>query len=227
MPIPFIPENRIDERTRRSRIDIGFSGRDAWRTAPAIYTQHSLTIEGHPVMEDWEESYMLALAEIAAHQGGTVLEVGFGMGIAAQFIQEYPIDRHIIIEANAHVYSLLESFAATALRPVTAIQGFWEQAVKEIPDGSLMGILFDTYPLCEEELHRNHFFFFKEAYRLLAPGGICTYYSDESTEFSEPHRQALVDAGFTDIQKIICPVSPPPDCLYWKKNSLLAPIIRK
>lgn len=216
-----------NESTYRSRVDIGFKGKESWKNAPAEFSSHSLNIEGHPVMEDWEESYMLTLAELAAHQGGTVLEVGFGMGISARFIQDYPIDTHIIIEANAAVYKTLESFAATAIRPTRSLFGFWEDLTRTIPDGSITGILFDTYPLREEELHRNHYFFFKEAYRLLAPEGILTYYSDESACFSRSHVRALKDAGFSDIESIVCPVTPPVDCQYWQHDTLLAPVIRK
>ena len=215
------------ESTYRSRVKMGFKGKNSWRDAIALYDEHTLTINGHPVMEDWEESYMLALAEIAAHQGGSILEIGFGMGISARYIQEHPIDQHVIIEANKEVYAQLEIFALTAKRQTIPLFGFWEDIVSQIPSGSIAGILFDTYPLREEEVHRNHFFFFKEAYRLLVPGGILTYYSDEARDFSKRHMQALNSAGFSDIDKIICPVLPPRGCKYWKKNTLLAPVVRK
>jgi guanidinoacetate N-methyltransferase len=171
--------------TYQSRVTIGFKKRDTWRAAPAHFTKHSLLIHDHPVMEDWEEGYMAALAEVATRNCGTVLEIGFGMGISAECIQEHPIEQHIVIEANEGVASRLFDFAEYARSPVTPMVGFWEDETKKIPSGSIDGILFDTYPLSEEELHKNHFFFFKEAFRLLRPGGMLTYYSDEAKDFGE------------------------------------------
>lgn len=217
----------LRDMTYQTRVAIGFSDRNAWRDAPAQFDGHTLTIQGHPVMEDWEDGYMRELACITASGGGTVLEVGYGMGISARYIQQYPITRHIIIEANTEVFDELESFAAQAKHAVTPFLGFWEDVVPALASGSLTGILFDTYPLREDEIHTNHFPFFKEAHRLLAPGGTLTYYSDEIDSYSPTHRQALMDAGFTDISQVVCPVSPPTDCAYWKYPTILAPIVRK
>jgi guanidinoacetate N-methyltransferase len=214
-------------KTRDTRIAIGFPPRESWRSAPAHYGPHTLTIHEHPVMEDWEETYMQELASIAASRGGTVLEVGFGMGISARYLQTEPIDTHIIIEANEGVYEVLTKFAERSEKITVPLFGFWEEVVSSIPSGSISGILFDTYPLSEDEIHQNHFSFFEEAFRMLAPQGVLTYYSDEVEDFSEKHRQALMAAGFTNIDKKVCAVDTPPDCAYWKSKTIMAPIIRK
>ena len=213
--------------TRESRIRIGFPTPDVWRDAPAHYDEHTLTIEGHPVMEDWETGYMRDLAEIATRSGGTILEVGFGMGISATHIQSRYIREHIIIEANRHVYDYATAFAKSAPVRTRALFGMWESITPLLPDGSITGILFDTYPLSETEIHQNHFAFFPEAYRLLMPGGVLTYYSDEVEDFSESHRDALMRAGFRHIDKRISTVSPPEDCLYWRNPTIVAPIITR
>lgn len=222
-----LPTPATMEATRDSRLSIGFSKRAAWRNAQAHFDEHSLTIQGHPVMQDWEEEYMAMLAAIATSQGGIVLEVGFGMGISARHIQRHSVDWHIIIEANRDVHARLETFELTAPRPVQALLGFWEEITPTFPAESVDGILFDTYPLSPNEIHENHFSFFREAYRLLKPGGIFTYYSDEQDSFSPRHKALLVHAGFTSIQKRICKVRPPRNCAYWQRDSLLVPIIRK
>lgn len=177
-------------------------------------------------MEDWEETYMAVLAQIAAGRGGAVLEVGFGMGISARHIHAHPVDRHIVIEANRDVFSRLKDFARKK-RNVTPLLGFWEDVTPLLPSASFDGILFDTYPLSEAEIHENHFSFFREAYRLLKREGILTYYSDETDAFSPRHLAALTDAGFTRITGTPCAVMPPPDCAYWKASTLLAPQVRK
>ncbi len=92
---------------------------------------------------------------------------------------------------------------------------------------SFQGILFDTYPMTIDEVHCQHYRFFKHARRLLSPGGIFTYYSDETQDFSPRHRKALHDAGFSDdcISGEICPVETPLSCMYWRAPTLLSPVI--
>lgn len=220
----------IRDVTHANRTSIGFKpGKKDWVLAPAQFTKHALRILGHPVMEDWETPYMRKLAQIATSNGGVVLEIGYGMGISARFIQKRNIRRHIIIEMNEDVTKRAKSFARNAKRSVTILHGMWEDAVKQIPDNSIDGILFDTYPLRESEVHKNHFTFFKTAYKKLRPGGILTYYSDEINRFHPAHLKKLVDAGFQkrNIDSVITAVRPPVNCEYWKSKSILAPIIRK
>lgn len=221
-------KNDIREHTYLERVKIGYKFvRDAWITAPAHFSEEALKISGHPVMERWEDNYMKALAEIATANGGVILEVGFGMGISAGYIQKHDIDRHIIIEANKDVFAVAEEFAARAKYPVAPMFGFWEDEVAKIKAESISGILFDTYPLSEEEVHKNHFNFFAAAWRMLRPGGVLTYYSDEISDFSSEHRRCLEEAGFKKINGQICEIKPPKDCQYWKSNTMLAPIVTK
>ncbi|MBK9767003.1 MAG: hypothetical protein IPP63_08255 [Chloracidobacterium sp.] len=84
--------------------------REKWKNAPIEITINQLLIDGHPVMETWEDAYMKQLAAIAASSGGVVLEVGFGLGISAAFIQEHSVSEHWIIEANASVFKNLLEF---------------------------------------------------------------------------------------------------------------------
>jgi protein arginine N-methyltransferase 2 len=58
----------------------------------------------HYVMGDWEDPVMKAHAEITCRNGGHILEVGFGMGISANYIQEQDIESHTIIELNDEIY---------------------------------------------------------------------------------------------------------------------------
>lgn len=214
--------------TTGERLKIGFDRlKEKWKHEHAMFTEDTLTISGHPVMERWEDGYMRELARIAASKGGKVLEVGFGLGISASYIQQHDIEEHVIIEANAEVCKKAEEFARKAPHKVTVVQNFWENATPFFPPESFSGILFDTYPLSVDEIHRNHFFFFQEAYRLLKAGGIFTYYSDEIDRFSPDHITLLQKAGFKDISGSPFPVNPPADCRYWKANTILAPRIIK
>lgn len=227
MDTPDRPYDDVHVRTREARRQIGFPAPEKWRDAPAYFDGHTLTIEGHPVMEDWETDYMRALAEVATSRGGVVLEVGFGMGISARFIQEGGVREHLIIESNRYVYDAAAAFARAARIRTRPLFGMWQDLTPLLPSGCVNGILFDTYPLSESELHRNHFPFFPEAYRLLAPGGVLTYYSDEIDDFSPEHLAALRAAGFSQIEKAVCPVSPPETCLYWQHPTILVPNVTR
>lgn len=218
----------VRNTTYETRCEIGFlPDFHMWKEEPATFTNDELVIQGHPVMERWEDPYMAKLASIAASQKGTVLEVGFGMGISAQYIQTHAIESHLIIEANDDVFNELLQFAQESIHPIVPLHGFWQELTSTIPDESISGILFDTYPLTKEEIHQNHFSFFTEAYRMLKKGGVLTYYSDEIDTFSESHLKKLHEAGFRDIQKEVCYVTPPASCKYWKSRTILAPIISK
>ena len=216
------------EYKESDKVDIEFEKKD-WKDAPADFAEHDLKIFGYAVMEDWEAPYMKDLAEIATMKGGRVLELGYGMGISAKYIQEYPIDEHIIIEANTDVANKAREFAAQASHKTTVLEGLWEDVIDQIPDGSLDGILFDTYPLTEEEVYQNHFNFFDYAFKKLKLGGIFTYYSDEPVAFGKVHMRKLQEAGFSKekITSRICEVHPPEDCEYWKTNTIMSPIVEK
>ena len=56
------------------------------------------------VMGDWEEPIMKAHAEITCRNGGDILEIGFGMGISAGYIQQQDIKSHTIIELNDEIH---------------------------------------------------------------------------------------------------------------------------
>lgn len=207
-------------------LDIGFPDhRDKWRQEKAVFKDGKLQIAGHPVMEDWEDNYMQALADVAAGNGGRVLELGYGMGISASYVQRHDVTEHVIIEANAEVFERLHGFARHHPR-VTPMFGFWQELIESLPAESFDGILFDTYPVQEEELAAV-WFFFGHAHRLLKPGGVFTYFSDEIDGFSPRHLEALHNAGFRDVQGEVCKVNTPDDCLYWKAKTILVPIVRK
>jgi guanidinoacetate N-methyltransferase len=208
---------------------IGFHEKEDWKNAPAVFDEHTLKIFDLPVMEDWEIPYMEELAKIATSKGGVILELGYGMGISAKYIQEHTISRHIIIEANHDVAEKARDFAKTAPHPVEVLEGFWEEVIDKISDESVNGILFDTFPLTELEVHKNHFLFFGAAFKKLKPQGVFTYYSDEIDSYHPIHIEKLLAAGFKkeNIGSSIVSVQPPKDCQYWQSNKMLAPIVVK
>ena len=49
------------------------------------------------VMMDWETDVMSASAAYVCGNGGDILEIGFGMGISADYIQSHSISSHTIV----------------------------------------------------------------------------------------------------------------------------------
>jgi guanidinoacetate N-methyltransferase len=208
---------------------IGFHEKSEWKNAPAVFDEHTLRIFGLPVMEDWEVPYMEELAKIVTSKGGVILELGYGMGISATFIQKVAISKHIIVEANHDVAEKAREFGKTVTYPVEVLEGFWEEVIDQVPDGSVDGIIFDTFPLSELEVHKNHFFFFETAYKKLKTGGVFTYYSDEIDSYHPMHLEKLMAAGFKkeNIDGTVIAVKPPANCQYWQSERMLAPIVIK
>ncbi len=222
------------DQTISIRKRLGFPTKAEFLRKHALYTRCSLDIAGHEIMQRWETNYMKMLAAIACKNGGDVLEVGFGMGISAHFIEKYRYSRrrlksHTIIEPHPEVLKYAKKMFSRESREgrIKFVKGYWQAVTKRMKAGKFNGILFDTYPLSEKEIHKNHFLFFKEARRLLRKGGMLTYYSDEAKIFSAEHLKKLKEAGFRKIQWKACKVNPPRGSMYWRKHTILAPIITK
>ncbi len=216
--------------TIQSRLNIGFPKKQDWMELPAIFTKKSLTIAGHPIMERWETNYMKMLAGVVARNGGDILEVGFGLGIASRFIHKYGrVKSHTIIEFHPDVIKKCKEMYCKGIKAkrIKILKGLWEDVTPRFPGESFDGILFDVYPLSVDQIHKYNFFFFKEGYRLLKKGVVLTYYSSEPKNFSSEHVKKLTEAGFRKINYKTCSVNPPKSCVYWDKKTILAPIIIK
>lgn len=149
------------------------------------------------IMEDWQIPVMKAMAEIVAKSHGSVLEVGFGRGIASTYLQDVGVSRHTIIECNDSVVERYKRWKnAYSDRDIELVHGKWQDVLDDLPEFD--GILFHTYPLNQEEFveqvaESNTFaeHFFVPAARHLREGGVFSYFTGEIDSLSRGHQRSL------------------------------------
>ena len=93
------------------------------------------------VMMDWEAPIMDKAAEFICHNKGDILEIGFGMGICANYIQAQGVSSHTIIEIHPMILEKLNIWAEGKSN-VTVIEGDWND-VNNL--STYDGIFIDTY----------------------------------------------------------------------------------
>lgn len=150
------------------------------------------------IMEDWQISVMREMAKDVTAGGGDVLEIGFGRGVAAEFVQSHSIRSHTVVECNESVIARFEDWQKQfADRDIRLIAGKWQDVTDQF--AKYDGILFHTYPLNEQEfaeyVSRSSTFaehFFDTAAAALKPGGRFTYLTMEIDSLSREHQRALL-----------------------------------
>jgi guanidinoacetate N-methyltransferase len=169
-----------------------------------VKDKHNLWIFGHMVMDTEEDENMRDLARVVTASKGRVLEVGFGMGISAGYMQEMGVQQHVIIEANSAVMThMLDSFRATksdgeGAAKVVPILGFWQEVTPFLRSEAFGGALFDPFPNDNNQLESevvHQLDFMAEAHRLLEIGGIFSYMSGTTTEKAIARDTRAAEAG--------------------------------
>ena len=106
--------------------------------------------------------------EIFGRTAPVVLEIGFGMGISASYIQAIEPRSHTIVECHPQVLERLCVWARD--KPtVTIVEGEWFQRRHDL--GRYDGVLYDIYD------DPNEGAFYKDFERLLKPGARMTFYN--------------------------------------------------
>ena len=103
------------------------------------YSDETTTFE---VMMSWEDSLMSASAAYICEGGGDILEIGFGMGISAGYIQSQSISSHTIIENHPQIIEKANAWAVGKSN-VTIVEGDWFTNKNSLL--TYDGIFYDTY----------------------------------------------------------------------------------
>ena len=198
--------------------------KEEWSQSPAQYDSSQLIIEGQQVMQDWEHPVMKAMADIVTETHGDILEIGFGMGISATYIQERGVKSHTIVEFNNDV---IEAFKAWKEqypdRDIKLIQGKWPDVEDQVQ--MYDGIFFDTYPTSEEELKSLLIASCIEDFYVgathLKEGGIFTFYTGEIDSLSRFTQRFLLKIFSSLTISIVDSLCPPEDCHYYIADSMV------
>ncbi|HYG23946.1 MAG TPA: amino acid adenylation domain-containing protein [Verrucomicrobiae bacterium] len=194
----------------------------------------SADLSEQEILEDWHIPLMRAMARGVTAAHGDILEIGFGRGVAAGFLQDCGVRSHTIIECNDSIISrFFEPWRKQhAGRDIRLVRGKWQDVIDSLDQFD--GIFFQTYPLNEKEfaeyLSRSVVFaehFFPIAAKHLRAGGAFTYLTHEIDSLSRRH-QRLILRHFKSIQLSIERLKLPSDCrdLWWSNSMVVATAIK-
>ena len=191
----------------------------------------SAMLDDRDIMEDWQIVLMEAMVAEIVEEGGGILEVGFGRGIAADMIQQKGAGNHVIIECNPHVLRRFDEWViGYPDQRIEIVPGKWEDTIASL--GKFDGILFHTYPLSENEViervHQAATFaehFFDVAIQHLNLGGKFTYVTNERNSLSRGHQRALLNRFSRVNLRLLRELLLPPDtrdALWWDQTVVVS-----
>ena len=106
-----------------------------------VFTDNEIVIDdGRSVMMSWEAPIMEKSAKYICQSKGDILEIGFGMGICADYIQAEGVNSHTIVEIHPQIIEKLKVWA-DGKSNVTIVEGDWNSVNLDTYDG----IFIDTY----------------------------------------------------------------------------------
>jgi hypothetical protein len=147
------------------------------------YIDNTLTFSDTGIVEDasgieivgtWERIIAEKSAEYVCGNKGDVLEIGFGMGMCADYIQTQGVNSHTIVELHPQIIERMRAWAEGKSN-VTIIEGDWNTVSY---DRTYDGIYHDSYSPFEDD-----FSTFKQfAIDNTRSGSKITYFSPHTDE---------------------------------------------
>ena len=173
-------------------------------------TNHSGRFGDSIIMHDCEHPIMKEHAKICTKNGGDILEVGFGMGISAGYIQSGSIKSHTIIENHFQIADRARDWAADKPN-VTIIEGDWRDIYKEGKLKQYDGIFLDPNDISGSEQ-----MFVNPPINITKPGCILTFYnginrSDVHRGYKENKNPEVLKIPGTEFR----PFNWKQDTLFW------------
>lgn len=154
------------------------------------------------VMHEWEHPIMKSKAEYICQNGGDILEIGFGMGISATYIQQHNINSHTICEIHPQIIKNLHEWNQDKSN-VIILEGDWIDNINQM--GKYDGILFDTF---EDTVNATQFPNLLN--KICKPGCLVTWWNNLPREYDE--------FMFSDTQFQTMDVDPPQNTYFNHKT---------
>jgi len=129
---------------------------DEWLRCRVEDNPRGLYFNGHPIVERWERPIQEQLAYLTCGQPGrVVLEIGFGLGMAAIAVRKLQPRAHYIVEAHPEIAKrAIETFTGLESPPII-IRGCWEETVACFRPQQFGSIIFDAYPFVDMPFGRR------------------------------------------------------------------------
>lgn len=198
-------------------------------TGGPVEDRTQAVLRDEEIMEDWQIPLMRAMADVVTEDHGDVLEIGFGRGVSATFIQERGARSHTVIECNDDVVRRFETWREGYPDADISMQhGLWQDVLDGL--GTFDGVFFHTYPLTEADFvaqigesstFAEHFFPHAAAH--LSRGGVFTYLSNEMDSLSRTHQRRLL-AHFSEVSvKVVdsLPIQPDVADAWWSDSMVV------
>lgn len=135
------------------------------------------------IMSTDEDLIMEESAKILCQNKGTVLNVGFGLGIIDNYIRDFKPKEHHIIEIHPQIYDLAikDKFHQTSFLHL----GNWEDIVNQfmLKNKKFDAIYFDTYTFNRDK--KQWAMFGNIVDKILNKGGIFSYFNDNASKIEK------------------------------------------
>ena len=136
------------------------------------------TESGTLIMARWESDMMEHHAKVVCKRGGDILEIGFGLGISADFIQQQNIVSHTIIEPHPQIAENARRWAGNN-SSIKIIESDWYDVIDEL--NSFDGVFYDA------ELDKHLYEFYPKIKSKINPKGIFTFFNPNSDGIENAH----------------------------------------
>lgn len=175
------------------------------------------------IMHEWERPIMELDAKLVTQNGGSILNVGYGMGIIDNYIRSHNPKKHTVIEVHPQIAEIARS------NGYNVIEGDWMDIIDDFIKNEIKfdGVYFDTYSFDRPDW----FLFSKRVSEILNSEGVYSYFNADAAR-SQGVAKYLKSKGWNFkkyeieveriniIEEIEVPELYTHVCISWKRNRL-------